>query len=169
MDRESHENVQKQAVRMVSGLKERHYEDRLRELGLTTLAERRLHADMHMVHKLMKNENRLDYNTWFERAADSGQATRLTADPLNIKPKKGKLEIRRNFLTVRVLDEGNRIPANIKARKMTTSVKAAYANLHDETVYPASETGTTSEIDPESEGRPEEGCSPKWSYLDPGG
>ncbi len=29
--------------------------------------------------------------------------------------------------------------------------------------------GKTSEIDPESEGRPEDVCSPKWSYLDPGG
>jgi hypothetical protein len=75
------------------------------------------------------NENGLDHNTWFERAADSGGATRLTADPLNIKPKRGRLEVRRNFFTVRVIDEWNRIPANIKARKTASSFKAAYANL----------------------------------------
>jgi hypothetical protein len=141
MDRECLENVQKRAVGMVSGLKERRYEERLRELRLTTLAERRHRADMQMVHKLMMNENGLDHNTWFERAADSGRATRLTADPLNIKPKSGRLEIRRNFFTIRVIDEWNRIPANIKARKTPSSFKAAYSNLRDETAYPAAETG----------------------------
>jgi hypothetical protein len=70
----------------------------MKELGMTTLAERRHGADMHMVHKLMKNENGSDYNMWFERAADSGQATRLTADPLNINLTKGRLEVQRNFL-----------------------------------------------------------------------
>jgi ribonuclease P/MRP protein subunit RPP40 len=141
MDRECLENVQKRAVGMVSGLKERRYEERLRELRLTTLAERRHRADMQMVHKLMMNENGLDHNTWFERAADSGRATRLTADPLNIKPKSGRLEIRRNFFTIRVIEEWNRIPANIKARKTPSSFKAAYSNLRDETAYPAAETG----------------------------
>ncbi len=61
------------------------YEGKLKVIGLTTLQERRHRADMQMVHKLMKGENRLDPRIWFERAADSGRATRITADPMNIK------------------------------------------------------------------------------------
>ncbi len=51
---------------MVSGLQKQEYEERLKELGLTSLAERCHRADMHMVHKIMKNENGLSPTTWFE-------------------------------------------------------------------------------------------------------
>ena len=44
------EKVQKKAVGMVSGLISHSYEDRLKELGLQTLEERRHQADMHMMH-----------------------------------------------------------------------------------------------------------------------
>ena len=44
------ENVQKRAIRMVSGLGSAEYEDRLNELGMTTLEERRHQADMQYMH-----------------------------------------------------------------------------------------------------------------------
>ena len=44
------EKVQKKAVGMVSGLISHSYEDRLKELGIQTLEERRHQADMHMMH-----------------------------------------------------------------------------------------------------------------------
>jgi hypothetical protein len=43
---------------------------------------------MQMVHKIMRVETGLDLATWFEKAADSGPATRLTADPFNIQPQR---------------------------------------------------------------------------------
>ena len=49
-DKELLENVQKRAVRMISGLRSELYEDRLKELGLTSLEERRHRADMALVH-----------------------------------------------------------------------------------------------------------------------
>ena len=45
-DKEVLEKVQKRAVKMVSGLKGDNYEDRIKELGLPTLEERRHQADM---------------------------------------------------------------------------------------------------------------------------
>ena len=51
-DREVLEKVQKQAIRMVTtGRTAVSYEDRLRELGLTTLEERRHQADMIQTNK----------------------------------------------------------------------------------------------------------------------
>ena len=40
-DKETLEKVQQRAVKMISGLKAREYEERLKELGMTTLEERR--------------------------------------------------------------------------------------------------------------------------------
>ena len=51
---------------MVSGLASREYGDRLRELGLQTLEERRHQADMVMVHKIMHRMGGLEPETWFE-------------------------------------------------------------------------------------------------------
>jgi ribonuclease P/MRP protein subunit RPP40 len=48
------EKVQRRAVQMVSGLKSHTYEDRLKELGLTTLEERRHQADMAQTYKVVK-------------------------------------------------------------------------------------------------------------------
>jgi 3-deoxy-D-manno-octulosonate 8-phosphate phosphatase KdsC-like HAD superfamily phosphatase len=45
------EKVQIKVVNMISGLSSRTYEDRLKELGIESLAERRHQADMVMVHK----------------------------------------------------------------------------------------------------------------------
>ncbi len=53
-DRNCLEKVQQRAVRMVSGLKSNVYEERLRELNLPTLLERRHQADMAMVHKILQ-------------------------------------------------------------------------------------------------------------------
>ena len=43
------EKVQQRAIRMITNLKGRCYEDRLRELRLTTLKERRMRGDMYRV------------------------------------------------------------------------------------------------------------------------
>ncbi len=45
-DKEVLEKVQKRAVKMISGLEGKTYEERLKEVGLLTLEERRHQADM---------------------------------------------------------------------------------------------------------------------------
>jgi hypothetical protein len=52
-DKDVLERVQRRAVGMVSGLQGRDYEARLREIGMTTLEERRHQADMGMMNKVM--------------------------------------------------------------------------------------------------------------------
>ena len=77
-DKQVLERVQQRAVRMVSGLTSREYEDRLKELGLKTLEERRHLADMAIVHKIMHRMGGLEPETWFERA-DENRSTRSAA------------------------------------------------------------------------------------------
>ena len=106
--------VQQRAVKMISGLKEIEYEDRLKELGLTTLEERRHKADMAMVYKVLTGKEQVDPTEWFSMAGEAARATRATADPL---------EVRQNFFTVRVTEQWNQVPTDIKNMRTIEAFK----------------------------------------------
>jgi hypothetical protein len=105
-----------------------------------------------MVHKIMHGESGLQSNTWFKSASGTAHATRSGADPLNIKCKTGRLELRRNFFSVRVISDWNRIQAEIEMKQSAKSFKAAYKSLRESPTHPA-EYDRRLETD-ESEGRP---------------
>jgi hypothetical protein len=81
---------------MVSGLMSRNSEERLIELGLTTLEERRHQADMLLMYKIVHGGENLPRDTWF-RPRENAANTRQRADPLNVRANHGRLEIQRNF------------------------------------------------------------------------
>ena len=103
---------------MVSGLRGQEYEDRLKELGLTTLKERRHQADMAMAYKILTKKEDVDPADWFVMAAQATRVTRTAANPLIVTMKHGRLDIRRNFFSVRVTEDWNWVPSDIK--KMIT-------------------------------------------------
>ena len=120
------EKVQKKAVGMVTGLVGKEYEERLKELGLQSLEERRHQADMCMMHKIMHGIGGLNHETWFEKASDSARVTRVAADNLNVKVKNGRLDLRRNFFSVRASSQWNAVPSNIKTMMPVHLFKKAY-------------------------------------------
>jgi hypothetical protein len=126
-DKETLEKVQKRAVAMVSGLQSRDYEDRLRELKLTTLEERRHQADMLQMYKIASGSGQLDEAGWFGPPTAAAARTRHYADQLNVRPNHGRLEIRRNFFTVRACEPWNNVPADIKRARSAAGFKRAYA------------------------------------------
>ena len=129
-DRTVLERVQQRAIRMVSGLESQEYEARLKELGMTTLVERRHQADMAMVHKMQRERDTVDPGEWFEPAGNvTGRLTRVAADPLNVKVKHGRLDIRKNFFSVRTTESWNKIPGPTKLLRTADSFKNAYAKL----------------------------------------
>ena len=67
-DKDILENVQRRVVKMVSGLKSADYEGRLKELGITTLEERRHQADMLYVYKVLTGREDVDKCQWFTMA-----------------------------------------------------------------------------------------------------
>jgi hypothetical protein len=69
---------------------------------------------MHMMHKILHAENGMDPEQWFEKASAGERTTRRAADPFNIKPKYGCLKLRRNFFLVRVGEDWNKIPTEVK-------------------------------------------------------
>jgi predicted secreted protein len=100
-------------VGMVSGLSAKDYEGKLAELGLESLQARRRNADIYTVHKIVHEVGDLDSSVWFEKLAGN-TVTRARADPLNIKCNTGRLELRKNFFSNRVVNDWNAIPADIK-------------------------------------------------------
>jgi hypothetical protein len=128
-DKSCLEKVQQRAVRQVSGLTATTYEGKLLELDLPTLEERRHQADMCMVHKILHGKGDLKAVTWFEMAGQGVRATRAGSDPLNIKVKHGRLDMRRNFFSVRVIDSWNQIPSDMKRIVKCENFRAAYKKL----------------------------------------
>ncbi len=136
-DKEVLENVQKRAIKQVTGLAGRSYEERLGELGMVTLEERRHQADMAQVYKILHGKDRVDPASWFEMAASRERMTRRAADPLNLAAKHCRLDMRRNFFSQRVVNRWNIIPAELKNARTVQQFKKDYKRfrrnivLHD--------------------------------------
>jgi Reverse transcriptase (RNA-dependent DNA polymerase)/Endonuclease-reverse transcriptase len=113
-DIECLEKVQNKMVNMISGLTGRNYEEKLAEIGLDTLEKRRTEFDICMAHKIMHGNGDLNPDLWFDKMP-VGQVTRASADPLNIRPRAGNLELRKNFFSIRVVKQWNSIPSHVKS------------------------------------------------------
>jgi hypothetical protein len=128
-DRDVLEKVQRRAINMVSGLRSRDYDERLRELGLTSLEERRHQADMNHMYKICTGLDGQDRRDWFRPPTEGAARTRHHADPLNVRPNHGRLELRRNFFTVRAGEPWNAVPGEIKRAATVSGFKRAYAKF----------------------------------------
>ena len=126
-DKDLLENVQKRAVKMNTGLRSELYEDRLMELGLTSLEERRHRANMALVHSVMHGRTDISVEDWFQRADTGARATRAATGALNERPKHGRLETRKHFFTVRATSCWKIIPSEVKQTHSVTGFKMAYA------------------------------------------
>ena len=91
-------------------------------------------ADMAIVYKVLTGKDRVDHEEWFTRAGEAARATWATADPMNIRIKHGRLDIRRHFFTVRVTELWNMVLSEIKNQRTVDAFKSAYSlhrALHD--------------------------------------
>ncbi len=120
------EKVQQRAIKMVSGLKGRTYEERLIELGMATLEERRHQTDMLQVYKILQGKDRVEPTQWFQLVNSNGRVTRGVADPLNLVQKRARLDLRRNFFSQRIVADWNKVPAQLKMARNAAAFKAGY-------------------------------------------
>ena len=90
------ESLQKRAVRLVPGMKNKTYEQRLDELNMTKLVERRFRGDMIETYKLMTNKGGLNSDILFDRRAERGDSELHWGQ--KIFRKRCEKEVRRNFL-----------------------------------------------------------------------
>ena len=97
--------VQKRATRLIISRRGLTYGDRLKNLGLTTLEIRRLRKDLIEVFKIFKG---LDDGkpTDFFTMSNTG----LRRHQFKLYKPQAPLKIRKNFFSVRVIDEWNHLP-----------------------------------------------------------
>ena len=91
-DKDCLEKVQRRAVRMISGLASNDYMDRLAELGLETLEERRHRIDMAQVYKIVTGKDKVKSDTWFTMAIEGLRLTRGNAHCSPSEPLKAEIK-----------------------------------------------------------------------------
>ena len=92
---------------MVASLATNRFEDRLAELGMVTLEERRHQQDMAQVFRLVHGHDKVDPGQWFIQV-NSVRMTRWAADPLNLAAGRSRLDLHRNFFLCVLLNIGMR-------------------------------------------------------------
>ena len=121
------ERVQRKMVRMVSGLLGTSYEEKLFELNLISLQQRRERQDMIETFKIVHGFSNVESSTWFDFMSEtSTRTTRLSSEPLTIRVKYSRTEIRKNFFSTRVVNPWNNLPAELKQSRSIKLFKSSY-------------------------------------------
>ena len=115
------EAVQQRAIRMTSGLTGT-YEEKLKQVGLTTLEDRRTRGDLIQTYKILHQVDDIPLSTFFSMAGSNhGHATRLAGpcDPqisgLNlVVPSVPNTDLRKFFFSQRVVNQCNALPNHVK-------------------------------------------------------
>ena len=108
------EKVQRRAVNMITGLAGRSYEEKLAELQMTTLRERRTKIDMVQTFKIINQIDDIKTATWFNLTGPVIRATRNTAYAKNIVLERSRTDTRKNFFTNHVAAIWNALPTDVK-------------------------------------------------------
>ena len=121
------ESVQEQAVRMISGLTSTNYNDKLMELGIESLEVRRRKFDMVETYKIIHGFSKTPHNTWFRLVEDTDlRTTRNRSYAKNIVPCRANLDARKHFFSLRVCNDWNDLPTEIKQATSITKFKQQY-------------------------------------------
>ena len=124
------ENVQRRAVRAISGLKGASYEEKLKEIGLPSLEDRRKEIDLVQAYKTVNCDEKGDCELGFVRA-DNRRPTRNGAGRDKLLVKRANHEYRRNYFSLRVIDDWNELPDTVKEARNVSAFKRLYRRHRD--------------------------------------
>ncbi|WP_133434224.1 RNA-directed DNA polymerase, partial [Aeromicrobium phragmitis] len=99
------ERVQRRATKMITGLRDRSYMERLKECGLTTLETRRLRGDQIEVFKILNGYENIDRSIFFSIKKDR----RTRGHEVTLVKDQCRLDIRKYSFSQRTINEWNRL------------------------------------------------------------
>ena len=104
---------------MVYGQADLNYKDRLSLLELPSLEERRIRGDLIAAFKLLKGIANLDYSLFFKLSGYS-----KVRHTYKIVKNSLRLDVRKNFVSNRVVDAWNQLPQYVVDAETVNSFKA---------------------------------------------
>ena len=109
------------------------YEDKLIQLNLPSLGERRTRGDMIQTFKIIHKFDNVDPNTWFQfkehrptRGNTCIDADGVERKKLTLEASVSHTEVRRNFFSNRVVGPWNELPEQVRCMGSVNSFKNAY-------------------------------------------
>ncbi|KFQ33596.1 hypothetical protein N332_02428, partial [Mesitornis unicolor] len=103
------ERVKRKAAKMIKGLEHLSYEDRLRELMVFSLEKRRLQEDLVATFQYSKGVCKKCVEELFTRA----YSNRMRGIGLKLEKCRFRLDIRKKFFNMKVVDHWNRLPREV--------------------------------------------------------
>ena len=102
------------------------YQERLDQLGLTTLEERRKRGDAIETFKYLRGFLDVNSESLFTRNTSVQQKTRHQQSFMPLVVPRANLDLRKNFFSVRGAKQWNTIPSAIRESKTVNRFKNAY-------------------------------------------
>ena len=101
------EKIQRRATKLIPGLRDLRYEERLKECGLTTLETRRLRVDEIEVFKILNGYENIDCNIFFEiKESKINRGHNFT-----LVKKQSRLDVRKFSISQRTINVWNQLSA----------------------------------------------------------
>ncbi|KAK4829391.1 hypothetical protein QYF61_003731 [Mycteria americana] len=96
-------------TKMIIGMEHLSYEERLRELGLFSLENRRLQEDLIAAFQYLKGAYKKDGDKLFSRAC----CNRTRDNSFKLKEGRSRLDVRKKIFTMRVVKHWHRLPREV--------------------------------------------------------